>query len=293
LFIRRKIGLALGGGGARGLAHIGVLRVLEKEKIPISIISGTSAGSIIGAMFAQNPSIWELEEKIRDFFESKEYKRTGVEHVVKKNATENLFSQITENLKERIVINIACSRKSLVKNKRFKTALDYLIDEGDILHTKIKFGVAASDLVTGKSYFFKRGDIRQAVLASSSIPGFLPPVEINNHVLLDGVITDPVPIRLAFELGANFIIAVNVSPDLAIQHEFDNIIEIVMRNNQMVGDAYNYILMEKADVVIRPKVGNYHWSEFNHIDKIIHAGEEATYKVLPHLKRLTKKKFFR
>ena len=292
MFKRPKVGLALGGGGARGLAHIGVLKILERENIKIDIITGTSAGSIVGAMYAQNPSILEVENKLREFLSSKEYKKMNIDHAIKKPATENLFAQVAENIKERIVINIACSRMSLVTNKRLQASLNTLIEAGNIDDTKIKFGAVASDLVSGKGYSFVTGDIIQAVLASSSIPGFLPPLEINDSKLLDGVVTNPIPIRLAYKLGANIVIAVNVSPDLQIQNDFNNIIDIIMRNNSMMGDAYNNILLEQADVVIRPEVGNYHWAEFNNINDIIQRGVAATENIIPTLRKMVKRRIF-
>ena len=292
MFKRPKIGLALGGGGARGLAHIGVLKIFEEENIPIDIITGTSVGSVIGGMYAQNPSIKYVENKMRQFIASKEFKKTGIDHVIKKQSNENLFTQITENIKERIVINIACSRKSMVNNKRIKIAIDSLLEPGNIQDTAIKFGVAASDLISGQGFLFTEDDIVTAIVASSSIPGFLPPIEIDNRILLDGVITDPVPIKPAHKLGAKVVIAVNVSPDLVIQKNFANIIDIMIRHNQMTGDAYNNILLEDADVVIRPNVGAYHWAEFNNIDYMIKAGEKAATEAIVKIKKITRRRFY-
>ena len=289
---RPKVGLALSGGGARGLAHIGVLKILDKEKIPIDIITGTSAGSIVGGMYAQNPSVEQVEQRMRQFLASKEYTKTGVDYVVKKQSNENLFTQIAETIKERIVINIACSRKSMVNNKRIKVAVNSLLEPGDIQNTTIKFGVAASDLVSGRGFLFTEGDIMTAIMASSSIPGFLPPIEIDDLKLLDGVITDPVPIKPAYEMGAEVVIAVDVSSNLTVQNEFDNIIEIMIRHNQMTGDSYNNLLLENANVVIKPDVGNYHWAEFDNIDYMIEAGEQAAKKAIAKIKKITKRRLF-
>jgi len=292
LFKRPKVGLALSGGGARGLSHIGVLKIFDKEKIPIDIITGTSAGSMIGGMYAQNPSVEHVENRMRQFLSSKEYKKTGVDYVVKKQSNENLFTQIAETIKERIVINIACSRKSMVNNKRIKVAVNSLLEPGDIQDTIIKFGVTASDLVSGKGFLFTEGDIMTAVMASSSIPGFLPPIEIDGLKLLDGVITDPVPIIPAYKMGAKVVIAVDASPNLPVQNEFDNIIEIMIRHNQMTGDAYNNLLLENADVAIRPDVGSYHWAEFGNIDYMIEAGEQAANEAISKIKKITKRRLF-
>jgi NTE family protein len=292
MFKRPKVGLALGAGGARGIAHIGVLKVLEREKIPVDIITGSSAGSIVGAMYALNPSIEFVERKVRDFLNSKEYKQIGIDNVVKKQHNENLFSQLAENIRERIVINIASYRQSLVTNKRLKTAFDVLIGNGSIQNTKIKLGIIASDLVAGESVTFTHGDIITAVLASSSIPGFLPPIELNGRKLLDGDITDPIPIKPAINMGADVIIAVDVSPDLDNQNVFDNIIDIMMRYNSITSDAYKNLLLEKSDVIIRPNVGKYHWADFNYIDDLINEGIKAAEKNLVKIKRTIRKGYF-
>lgn len=288
---RPKIGLALGGGGARGLAHIGVLKILEREKITLSYIAGTSAGAIAGAMYAQQPSIDQLEQTLRDFICSKDFKKTGINHTTKKYTGENLFAQLTENIKERIVINVACSRKSFVNNKRLKYALDRLLINDKIENTKIPFGAVCSDLIAGCGVLKTKGDIIPSVMASSSIPGFLPPVDINDQKLTDGVVTDPVPVRAAKSMGADIVIAVDVSTGLPFQYKFDNIIDIFMRNNQMTGYAYKENLLAMADLVIRPKVGDYHWTEFDRIDQIIDRGIEATENVVSRLRDLSKRHF--
>lgn len=288
---RPKVGLVFGGGGARGLAHIGVLKVIERERIPIDIICGTSAGSLIGAMYAQNPNVQQLELKMRRFLRSKEYKYTGLDYVVKKSHNESLFSQLAENIKERIVINIACSRKSIIGHKRLKKALSILLNPSDILETKIKLGIMTSDLVTGKGILFTKGDLINTVMASSSIPGFLPPVEMDGYQLMDGCVIHQVPIQAAFDMGADVVIAVDVSPTLAVQNEYDNIIDIMMRNSQMVAHAYNQVSLEYADVVIRPNVGDYHWAEFEDIDQIIAEGETAAQHLIWKIKKTTQKSY--
>ena len=290
MFTRPKIGLALGGGGARGLAHIGVIKVLEREHIPIHIITGTSAGAVIGGMYAQNPSIDVVEHKMRAFLSGKDFKKTGIEHANQKPPGENFFKQLAENLKERLMINIACSRISLVANKRLQVALFALLENGNIEETAIRFGALSSDLVTGKSVLCETGDIIQAIMASASLPGFLPPLENDDQKLIDGVVTDPIPVKAAFSMGADVVIAVDVSTDLNIQKRFDNIVDVVMRNNQITGHFYKELLLENADVVIRPEVGAFHWSEFDKIDIIIEKGAIAALKVVSALKSITRRR---
>lgn len=291
MFKRPKIGLALGGGGARGLAHIGVLRVLEKERIPIDIITGTSAGAIIGGMYAQNPSVDIVEYKMRTFIASKEFKKTGIEHAIQKPSGENFFRQFAENLKERLVINIACSRISIVANKRLYVALTSLLEASNIEDTTIRFGAVSSDLVTGESVLSTSGDIMLAIMASASLPGFLPPLEHGEQKLTDGVVTDPIPVNAAISMGADVVIAVDVSSKLDVQNRFDNIIDVIMRNSQITGHFYKEKLLESADVIIRPEVGDYHWSEFDESDTIIQKGEIAAMSIVSAMKSITTRRY--
>lgn len=291
MFRRPKVGLALGGGGARGLAHIGVLKVFDREKIPVHIITGTSAGSLIGAMYAQNLNGILIENKIQNYLKTPLFKKTGIDRINKKKEFDNFFAQIVTRFKERLVINLAYRRTSLVNNKRFLSSLEYLLNKENIEDAKIPLGIVASDLMSGQDVLFRSGDIIMAVAASSSLPGFLPPVEISDYRLLDGCITQLVPIKAAFEMGADIVIAVDISLDLDFRLKFDNMIDIIMRASQMTSHGYNMLQLKKADLVIKPGVGQFHWSEFDQIDVIIREGEQAAEQALSILKKITTRKY--
>jgi len=291
LFYRPKIGLALGGGGARGFAHIGVLKVLEQEKIPFHIIAGSSAGALIGAMYAFNPDVEQVEKKIRKFINSSEFKKFGIDHLMKRNEIENTFSQVVTYLKERIVINLAHSRTSLVNNKKLFSTYELLLDKINIEKSKILFGAVASDLISGQDILFTAGDLIKVVAASSSLPGFLPPMKYLDYLLLDGCINQPVPVKAAHNMGADVVIAVNVTQDIVPQKEFDNILEIMARTTLMTTQALNFLQLEKADVVIKPDVGEHHWSEFDKLDHFIEQGQKAAMAALPDIKNISKRCF--
>jgi len=289
---RPKIGLALGGGGARGLAHVGVLKILERENIPVDFIAGTSAGSLIGAMYAIMPDANLVEKRLKDFLYGSAYKKLGLEKVVKRTASDSFFSQIVTYLTERIVINVAYSRISLISNKKFIAALRHLVKEIQIEQTKIPFCAVATDLIGGKDVFIKTGNIITAVTASSSIPGFLPPVSMANYLLLDGAVNNTVPVDAVFQLGADVVIAVNVSRNLEEKDEYDNIFEIITRTNQITSYSLTRLQLEKADVILRPEVGRYHWSEFNHIDFLITAGMSEAQRHIKQIKKVISRRYF-
>jgi len=292
LFYQPKIGLALGGGGARGFAHIGVLQILEREKVPVHLITGSSAGALVGSLYAFHPDAALVEKKVRSYIASPEFKKLGISHVAKKKASDNtLFSQVATYLKERIIINLAHSRTSLLNNKRLFSSYATLLDRQDIKKSVIELGVVAADLISGRDILFTSGDLIRAVTASSSLPGFLPPMKYMNYLLLDGCVTQPVPVSAAHSMGAQVVIAVDVSQDVPPQHEYDNILEIMARTNLMTSQTLNMVQLEKADIVLKPAVGMHHWSDFDNLDDFIQQGQKAALAAIPHIKKLTRRRF--
>ncbi|MFQ5633496.1 MAG: patatin-like phospholipase family protein, partial [bacterium] len=248
---RPKIGLALGGGGARGISHIGVLKILEKHGIPIDCIAGTSIGAIIGGGYAVNPDAAYLEQKVQRFVESDAYLKSGLQHIALNEPAENFWGQVAKSVRERIVINLAHSKSSIVSGWRLKKIIDFVLDDVNIEKAKIPLAIVATDLEDGHEVIFQCGSLRQAVLASASIPGFLPPVDYMGYTLIDGAITSPVPVETAFSMGADLVIAVDVGQSLEKAPEPLSIIDIIFRTNTISGIRLCKLTLTKADVVIR------------------------------------------
>lgn len=275
--MKKKIGLALGGGGARGLAHVGVLKVLADEQIPIDLIVGTSMGAIIGAMYAQNPNIKKLMERLEIFFTSQDYESLGLKFIVPKNdQNPSLLNQLVQTVANRIIVNIAQSRAGIIKTERLFEAIAKLIDDGKIEDTKIRFACAATDLNSGQTVLFEKGDIRSAVTISSSIPGFIKPHETNGRLLSDGGITAPVPIAEARKMGADVVIGVSVDPQQISSLEEPHVINIISRADMIRGRLLSGILMKSADIQLLPALGEVHWSELLRYKEFIAAGEQET-----------------
>ena len=285
-----KIGLALGGGGARGLAHIGVLKALEANKIPIEVVAGTSIGAMAGAMYALHLQASVLEERMLAFLQAPQFKESGLDLFKKKKAAENFFGQVAKYVKERIVINLAHSRPSLVGSRRITRALEFMIDDKTFADCQIPFACVATDLVSGKEIIFRRGNLRQAVAASIAIPGFLPPVRWNNRLFVDGAVVAPVPIHACKRLGADMVIAVDVSQPLTDGATFDNVVDVIFRANSILSYHYKEMLLDYADVVIRPNVAGVHWSEFRSAPNLIAEGERAAAQMLPKIHGLFENK---
>lgn len=288
---RTKVGLALGSGGARGLAHVGVLKVLEAEQIPIDIITGTSMGAIIGAMYAQHPSVAALIEKLETFFTSQDYESLGLKYIVPKNEQNPSFlNQLVKGVTQRIVINIAHSRTGVIKTERLAEAVALLIDDGEIEDTQIPFACAASDLNSGETVLFRQGSIREAVTISSSIPGFIAPHDRNGRYLTDGGVTAPIPIREARQMGADIVIGVSVDANKMKPLDDPNVLEIISRADQVRGKLLTRYLLSTADVALHPLIEDAHWSELLRYREFIEAGVRETREKLPQIRNIFRKK---
>ena len=285
------IGLALGGGGARGLAHIGVLKVLEKYKIPVHCIAGTSIGALIGAGYALHPEAEPFHTRIAEFVASPLFQNSGLNRFTRKEPVENFFGQVAKFVKQRIIINLAHSKLSVVSSERLYKVIRFTLENRTIEQTKIPLAIVATDLVSGEAKTFLRGSIRKAVLASASIPGFLPPVEHEGYLLVDGAVTEPIPVTAVQNLGANLVIAVDVGQEvLGGRHATKNIIDLMFRTNSITADALRTKLLEPADFIIRPQVGDVHWAEFNQFDRLVHEGEAACEKEIDKILKIYKQR---
>jgi NTE family protein len=286
-----KIGIALGGGGARGLAHAGVLKVLEEEGIPLHYITGTSIGAVVGAAYAQNPKADFLIERFEQSLDEAFYSQLGLSYLKTNDCQEGSFlHQTTENIKRRIAINLAQSRTGLLKEIRLKKILVRLIDQGHIEDTKIPLGVVATSLHTGDDIVFKSGDIIDAVAASSSIPGFLCPVCLSGDLITDGGVSCPVPVKYLPRTEVDVTIGVELSVRDFSRLESVNAIEIIGRADMITSRNFSRMMAGTADVAIFPDTKNIHWSEFSRAGELIEAGIESAREKLPEIKKAMKGK---
>ncbi|RKY55383.1 MAG: hypothetical protein DRP89_03435 [Candidatus Neomarinimicrobiota bacterium] len=289
--MKTKIGLALGGGGARGFAHLGVLKVLEEDGISIDFITGTSMGAVVGAMYAQNPDSEAIIKLFEDFLASQDYDSLGLKYIVPQNEENPSFmSHLVRVVAKRIVVNFAQSRTGIIKIKRLSDAISSLIDNGDFHDTKIPFGAVATDLNSGKTVVFKEGNIRKAVMLSSSLPGFIPPEPINGKLLTDGGVTAPVPVDEVREMGADIVIGVCVGINQIKSLKNPHIIDIISRTESIRGFYLSKLQLEKADVSLHPDVKDAHWSEFLKYKEFINAGIVEAQKKLPEIHDAIRKK---
>jgi NTE family protein len=283
-----KVGLALGGGGARGLAHIGVLKILEKENIPIDLITGTSMGAIIGAVYALKKDISALEKitekysKISEFNIDLSFSEKG------RKDKPFFFKKMSDFLKKGYIINLELTKKYINDGEGLRKVIEELVNNKSFEDTQIPFAVVAADLVKGEKVIIREGKLFNALLASASIPGMFPPVILDKKILVDGGIVDVVPIETAQFLGANFVIGVNVSQTIKKRVEFDNAVEIFFRSDSITSSELRKLQLSFADVIITPKVGRFHWSDFSKPKQCVREGEIAAQNTIQELKKKLK-----
>ena len=252
-----KIGLALGGGAARGFAHIGVIKALEAQGIVPDLVVGTSAGSLVGALYAAGNNGFTLhklalemdEAAISDWSVPFFAKATGV---LKGEALQHYVNRTVNN-----------------------TLLEKL---------KKPFGAVATDLQTGQPILFQRGNTGAAVRASSAVPGLFQPVKIGERSYVDGGLVSPVPVRFAREMGADFVIAVNISSQPEAQPSSSSL-EVLLQTFAIMGQSINQYELREADIIIQPRLGGMKGNDFPGRNTAILAGEQATAAVLTELKR--------
>ena len=282
------IGLALGGGGARGAAHIGVLKVLHNNNIIPDVIGGTSAGALIGAMYAatQNPE-W-IDKRFKEFLRSDVYAELGVERLQSDQNPESVIGQVTKFVQDRLVFAMALTRTSIVKKGRLTKAFDYLIPVKTFEELKIPLNVYATDLQTGETICYSSGDLIDAVTQSGSIPGFVEPSEQKEKLIVDAGVSAPLPVR-ELKDEANFVIGVDISRGApAKPMKKVNIIEIITRAERITSQYYTDMLSNESDFLIRPNVLGLHWSAFNKYDILVENGINAAKEKIAELKDIIK-----
>ena len=285
-----RVGLALGGGGARGIAHFGVLKVLEQAKIPIDMIAGTSMGAIVGAMYAQNPDAADAAERFRDFLRNVDYDALGLQYIVPEEEEPALLQRFARTIARRIYYSTMGSRSSILKPRVLRKALAKLLDKGSVKDARIPFCAVAADLNTGKALRLRDGNMRKAVLRSALIPGYLPPESDGPRLITDGGVVEPVPVDSALAMGADVVIAVSVDPSGMAPMEEASMISIMRRCDLIRGMYIAREQTSKADVAIHPDLEQYHWSEFLEFDKFLEAGVKETEKRIGDIRRAIRKK---
>jgi NTE family protein len=284
-----KVGLALGGGAARGLAHIGVLKALEENQVPVDLIVGTSIGALVGGVYATTRSAAATEERFRRFIFSKEFKRSRFDFLKEsRQARPGLLYNFVSLVKKGIFYSFSMAKTSWISAEHFEHNINSILDDVRIENTAIPFAAVATDINRGEEIVLREGPLRAAVSASSAVPGLLPPVPINGRLLIDGGWMCKVPVLPAFRLGASVVVGVDVSKELEDTSGLRSGLNIMVRANALKAEALKTMQCRFADVLIEPDVDHVHWADFSAILECIELGREATRARLGEIKRQIK-----
>jgi NTE family protein len=249
-----KIALVLGAGASRGFAHIGVLKILESNRIPIHLIIGTSAGSLVGSLYAYGYNAFQLQK-------------------------------ISFSIEKGDIVDLTIPDNGFIKGKKLEEFVNNMLRKTPMEKLGIPFYAVAIDIQDGKEVVFGKGNTGTAVRASCSIPGVFRPVRIGERMYVDGGVVSPVAVDAARRLGADIVIAVDVST--SVEHApSESTIETILQSLNIMYSKLASIQLCQADVVIRPKVGHIGSSDFSKRHEAILEGEKAALEALPQIMRI-------
>lgn len=257
-----KIGLALGGGAARGFAHIGVIKALEAQGIVPDIVVGTSAGSLVGALYAAGNNGFALHKLALEMDEA-----------AISDWSVPMFAKAT----------------GVLKGEALQNYINKTINHLPLEKMKIPFGAVATDLNNGLPILFQRGNTGLAVRASSAVPSVFQPVKIGERMYVDGGLVSPVPVRFARQMGADFVIAVNISAQPDAQPSASTM-DVLLQTFAIMGHSINHYELKDADIVIQPKLGSMKGNDFPSRNLAILAGEQAAAAAMQDIRQKLKAK---
>ena len=273
MFEKRKIGVALSGGAARGLAHIGVLEVLDETGVEVSAVSGCSMGAIVGAIYSLGIPLKE----VKNYLKNTDWRNFLIASV------------------------LGLSRAGIVNDRKVDAGLQRFLGSKTFSDCKKQFCCVAVDIMSGEKKVIKSGSLKEAVRASISIPGMFPPVQKENALLVDGGVIEPLPTHAIKELGCNFIIASSIvfeseNPPVPEEGETKNhlmalkikkisIQTIIDKSMNLIYTQMVQSYLREAHIVIEPKIGDFGFFDFVKGEQIIEAGRRAALKKIPEIKK--------
>lgn len=252
-----KVALVLGAGASKGFAHIGVIKVLEANKIPIHMVVGTSVGSLVGSLYAYGFNGFELQKLAFD-------------------------------IKKEDIVDLTLPGNGFIKGEKLEKYVNWLLRDTPIEKLKLPFYAVATDIQTGKEVVFNKGNTGSAVRASCSIPGIFVPAVFHGKMYVDGGVVSPVAVDAARRFGADIVIAVDISSD-TFTTKPENAIETILQSISIMYSKLSSIQLQKADVVIKPKVGHIGSADFSKRHEAILEGEKATLEALPKILEIINK----
>jgi NTE family protein len=249
-----RIAIVLGAGASKGFAHIGVLKVLESNKVPLHMIIGTSAGSFVGSLYAYGYNAFELQ-------------------------------RLSFAIEKDDIVDLTIPDNGFIKGERLEGYINQILGNTPMEKLRIPFYAVATDIRSGREVVFGSGNTGTAVRASCSIPGIFRPVNISGRMYVDGGVVSPVAVGAARRLGADIVIAVDISGDVEASSPTGTI-ETILQAINIMYSKLAAIQLSKADVVIKPKVGYIGSADFSKRHEATLEGEKAAIEVLPKIQEI-------
>jgi len=290
-----KVGVALSSGGARGFAHLGVLEVLEREGIPINIMTGSSVGAVIASMYAFRPKVQPSITQCRNYLNSDLYDTTKLTYFkINEEGVKSLYDKVKIKLGQGAVFTSSLSRTSLFNGDTLKKNVQYLVPAVNIEESIIQLGIVAFDLVSGDELLLEQGPLVPSVMASCAIPGIFPPIDgkllalSENYLLMDGGTVNPLPCDHLRNMGADIVIAVDLHPHPDHFIPLNNTYEVAMRSADISRIKLKDKLASLADIIIPVDMGDIFWADFTQFDECVERGRQGAEKALPKIHKVLK-----
>jgi NTE family protein len=252
-----KVAVVLGAGASRGFAHIGVLKVLESNRVPVHMIVGTSAGSFVGSLYAYGFNAFQIQK-------------------------------VALSIEKEEIIDLVVPDKGFIRGERLEVYINSLVQNTPLEKMRIPFYAVATNIENGQEVVFGRGNTGIAVRASCAIPGIFRPVRIDNTLYVDGGVVSPVAVDAARRLGADVVIAVDIAADIDTRQP-EGTIETILQSIGIMHSRISAAQLSRADVVIRPKVGKIGSADFDKRHEAVLEGEKAALEALPAIQDILAK----
>jgi NTE family protein len=284
-----SFGVALGGGGAKGLAHIGVLEVLEEYDIKPRYVAGTSIGALVGALYCSRGSATGLQKRARQMIASEEFKNLELDKFY--TSAENIFERFRNELFEKFYLGSLLFKKSHSKYDATKKIYHDMFGTTSFEDCEIRFACNALDIQSGEEVVFKHGLLADAVWASCAIPGIFPPFVQDQRIFVDGGVIDNIPVGPVRSIGADDVVAIYLSK----RPNYDGMPNTGFQINQRSYSFMKYHLDQRvlalADLVVQPNVSEFHWADFSSVDVLIERGRRVAIHSIDTIKSINTRRY--
>jgi NTE family protein len=280
-----NLGIALGGGGAKGLAHVGFLEVLEEHGMKPYCIAGTSIGSVVGALYCLQGTARGLRQRAKSMVASEEFKNLELEKFY--SNSNGFFERFRHDLFEKFYLGSLLFKRSHSKYDATRRIFQGTFGDRRFRDCAVNFACNALDIQSGAEVVFRNGPLAEAVWASCAIPGIFPPFIRGKQILVDGGVIDNIPIEPVQNMGAGSVIAVYLSMRPQFEGEPLTGFQINQRSYLFMKYHLDQRILDTADLVVKPDVRDFHWADFNSIEELVERGREAAIRNIAKIKSVS------